>query len=93
MNANVSSRNAIAARAFQWWLQAGVVLTVVFPELRGFDPAYGWWPMWLVVLPLCCLLMVRPRSAVQLAGAVASQGWRGSAASPRRQAVRYRVSR
>ena len=93
MNASNPSRNAIAARGFQWWLQAGVVLTLLFPALRGFDPAYGWWPMWLVVLPLCCMLLMRPRTTALLAGAFAKQGFRGNTASLRRQAVRYRVSR
>ena len=93
MNAIDPSRNAIAARAFRWWLVAGAVLTLVFPALRGFDPALGWWPMWLVMLPLCCLLMVRPRAAAELMGAIAPQGLRRNAGALRRQAVRYRVSR
>ena len=93
MNANEPSRNAIAARAFQWWSAAGVVLTLVFPALRGFDPALGWWPMWLVVLPLCCLLIVRPRAAALFARTIAGQGPRHAGAALRRQAVRYRVSR
>ena len=93
MNASDNSRNVIAARTFSVWLQAGVALTLVFPGLRGFDPALGWWPMWLVALPLFCLLLVRPRALLTFVGAIAPQGSRGNTAALRRQAVRYRVSR
>ena len=88
MRTKTPSRSAIAETAFRYWLLAGLALSTVFPVLRGFDPVLGWWPMWLVALPLACLLLgSRPGAWFQLASS------RPRPARPRRQAVRYRINR
>lgn len=80
-----------ATRAFSRWLQAGLALTLVFPTLRGFDADFGWWPMWLVALPMACLMLLQPRQISSLAMA-GRRRWRARERS-RRQAVRYRINR
>lgn len=89
MRTTTRYRSAIAATAFRSWLLAGLALTAVFPALRNFDPILGWWPMWLVVLPLACLLLMGSRPAELFQLAVARQ----RPHHRRRQAVRYRFSR
>jgi len=89
MRTTTPRRSAIASSAFRWWLWAGLALAALFPPLRGFDPILGWWPMWLVVLPLTCLLLLGSRPTALLQSATA----RHRAVAPRRQAVRYRLSR
>lgn len=37
--------------ALELWLCIGLVACLLFPDLRGSDVNFGWWPFWLVLWP------------------------------------------
>ena len=45
-----------AIAVYRAWLVLGIALVLMFPALRAQDAVMGWWPLWLVVLPLAGLL-------------------------------------
>ena len=48
-------------QALSCWLLCGCAALICVPELRGFDPMFGWVPFWLVVAPALDLVLLRRR--------------------------------
>jgi hypothetical protein len=90
----IPSQHAHATAALWLWLALGVAALLLFPDLRGSDPRFGWLPFWFIVAPLIDLAILRRRwlMAASRAWLVRARHWHRPAHQARRL-QRRRASR
>ena len=90
----IVAQHAHATAALWLWLALGIAVLLLFPDLRGSDPRFGWLPFWLIVAPLIDLAILRRRWLMTTSRAwlVRARHWHRPARQAR-QLQRRRASR
>ncbi|WP_246194129.1 hypothetical protein [Pseudoxanthomonas jiangsuensis] len=75
-------------RLLRRWLGCGLLAVCLVPALRGSSEWIGWWPMWLVGMPLAAWWALHRFQLPQATATVLARGMRRL--RPHRQARRRR---